>query len=190
MDYSKYKQSRDLAWQILIDNNISELPVKVSNICKALNIAIINYQDGKEIIEKFDLSSHTIDNDGFSYKNVIFYNNECIIPRQRFTVGHELGHILLHTKGIYNREPSANDSPIEQEANVFASRLLAPACVLWGLGVTTAEQIAQFCDISITAAQFRKERLDLLYQRNKFLISPLERQVYAQFKDYIDKNKL
>lgn len=190
MDYSKYKQSRDLAWQVLIDNNISELPVKVSNICKALKIILINHEDGKGIIDRFDLSSHTINNDGFTYKNVIFYNNKCTIPRQRFTVGHELGHILLHTKGIYNREPSTNDSPIEQEANVFASRLLAPACVLWGLGITTAEQIAQFCDISITAAQFRKERLDLLYQRNKFLISPLERQVYTQFKDYININKL
>ena len=32
MNYSKYQKSRDLSWEVLIKNNISELPVKVSGI--------------------------------------------------------------------------------------------------------------------------------------------------------------
>jgi Zn-dependent peptidase ImmA (M78 family) len=96
----------------------------------------------------------------------------------------------MHTEGLYNREPSPSDNPIEHEANVFASRLLAPACVLWGLGVTTPEQISEICGISLTAAEFRMERMDVLYKRNKFLISLLERRVYERFLPYISKNKL
>lgn len=77
------------------------------------------------------------------------------------------------------REPAPGDNPIEQTANVFASRLLAPACVLWGCGVQSAEDIAQLCDISRAAAEFRWSRMQELYRRQRFLTSPLERLVYA-----------
>lgn len=200
MDYSNYKKSRDLSWQVLIDNNITELPVKVSQICKKLHIPIISYEKGYEVIEDAGLRDCCEKNDGLTFAGAIFYNQDCSIGRQRFTVAHELGHILLHTKGIYNREPSPNDKPVEQEANVFASRILAPACVLWGIGVKSAEEISQICDISITSAKFRMERLTILYKREQaflqqygkscFLMSSAEKAVYELFSDYIVKNKL
>lgn len=190
MDYSKYKQSRDFAWQILLDHEIRELPVKVSSICKALGVKIISYEKGKDIIEAAGLRKQCENNDGFTFHNVIFYNQGCTVGRQRFTIAHELGHIIMHTEGLYNREPSTQDDPIEHEANVFASRLLAPACVLWGLGVTTPEQISEICGISITAAEFRMDRLKILYERKKFLVSPLERRVYEQFITYIKEHRL
>lgn len=199
MNYSKYKQSRDLSWQILIDHNIVELPVKVSQICRAMNIKLVKYSDGYKYIADFE--NHALNTDGFTFRNTIFYNDECSTGRQRFTVAHELGHNLLHDgKGLYNREPSPNDNPIEQEANVFASRLLAPACVLWGLGVTDSRQIAELCNISIQSAEFRMERMKELYQREQefirnrgkscFLMSPFERKVYEQFNAYIQSHKL
>lgn len=201
MDYSKYKQSRDLSWQILISHNITELPVKISSICREMKIKFIDYEKGKDIIDKFDLLEHTEDNDGFTFRSVIFYNNKCPVPRQRFTIAHELGHILMDDGGgIYNREPSPSDIPIEQAANVFASRLLAPACVLWGLNITQSSQIADICNISMQSAQFRFERLQALYEREEhflnkynkscFLQSPLERRVYNQFKGFIETHKL
>ena len=161
-------------------------------------IAIV---EGDLAKERFGLSEAAENNDGFTYKSVIFYNDVCTVERQRFTVAHELGHILLHNgNGLYNREPQVKDNPIEQEANVFASRLLAPACVLWGLGVTNAEQIAELCNISMQSAKFRIERLNKLYEREKefrqkygrscFLLSPDERAVYEQFREYINEHRL
>lgn len=88
------------------------------------------------------------------------------------------------------REPDPGDNPIEQAANVFASRLLAPACVLWGCGVQSAEDIERLCDISRAAAEFRWTRMQELYRRQRFLTSPLERLVYAQFEDYIKGHRL
>lgn len=76
---------------------------------------------------------------------------------------------------------------IEQQADAFAARLLAPACVLWALNVRTMTEIAELCDISNTAAQIRAERMKILYSRNKFLTSPLEKAVYDNFKEYIQK---
>lgn len=201
MDYSKYQKSRDLSWQILIDHGITQLPVKVSGICKAKQIKVTSYEKGGKLIKDCGLFQNTVNSDGFTFGRMIFYNEQCTVPRQRFTVAHELGHILLHNGGgMYNREPSANDSPIEQEANVFASRLLAPACVLWGIGVTSAQQISEICNISMQSAEFRFKRLAELFEREKqfirkyhkscFLLSPLERAVYHQFSDYINRHKL
>ena len=123
----------------------------------------------------------------------IMVSNLTIPARQRFTCAHELGHIILGHVGRYDlvcREPAPGDNPIEQAANVFASRLLAPACVLWGCGVQSAEDIAQLCDISRAAAEFRWSRMQELYRRQRFLTSPLERLVYAQFENYIKGHRL
>lgn len=184
MHYTDYQNARDTTWKLLIDLNIKELPIQIGAICKTLGIKIKLYAPEDE-------------NDGKSLivENVptIMVSSKIPLPRQRFTAAHELGHIMLGHVGKYklvNREPTQNDNPIEQAANVFASRLLAPACVLWGCGAKTPEQIAALCGISHKAAQFRTERMEVLYKRNKFLFSPLEREVYQQFAAYIEENKL
>ena len=183
MDYSEYKNSRDLAWQVLINEQVAELPVKVSQICRSMGIRVQYYNP-------------TDGNDGFSTiindQPRIFVSADCIPMRQRFTCAHELGHILLGHVGRYelvNREPNPGDNPIEQAANVFASRLLAPACVLWALDARTPGEIASLCQISRQAAAYRAERMELLYKRNRFLASPLERKVYEQFADFIRRKK-
>lgn len=184
MNYKLYQKSRDAAWQILLDCGIKELPIRVTRICRELNINVKTYapQD---------------DNDGYCYikdgQPFIFVSALVPQSRQRFTAAHELGHIILGHVGKYelvNREPSPTDNEVEQAANVFASRLLAPACVLWGIGVTSAAQVADICGISMQSAEFRMQRMQELYTRNKFLTSPLEEKVYAQFKDYIDLHKI
>lgn len=183
MDYRDYKNSRDLAWRVLINEGVRELPVKVVRLCKQMGIRVVYF-------------TPETDSDGFTTivdgQAQIFVSDRCSRERQRFTVAHELGHILLGHVGAHelvNREPSRGDNPIEQAANVFASRLLAPACVLWALDARTPEQIAVLCQISHQSAAFRAERMAVLYQRNKFLSSPLERQVFDQFRDFIDRSK-
>lgn len=207
--YYDYTQARDMVWKILIQENVTELPVKISALCKNAGAKVLSYSKKRALLDKLDLLKHSKKTDGFtlSYRGqyIIFYNDVCSAPRIRFTLAHELGHILLgHISPgevtLINREPSPRDNPLEQAANVFASRLLAPACVLWGLGVTTAKQIMDICDISRTAAEFRAERMQALYERDLqfratrgkgcFLLSPLERQAYEQFRPYIDRNRL
>lgn len=107
--------------------------------------------------------------------------------------GHELGHLVLGHVSQYtlvNREPSRGENPVEQVANVFASRLLAPARVLWGCNARTPEDIMRLCKISRCAAEFRTERMAVLYRRNRFLASPLERRVFRQFLPFIAANRL
>lgn len=112
------------------------------------------------------------------------------LVQTRFTVAHEMGHILLGHVGrctLVNQEKSKERSllGIECEANAFASCLLAPACVLWGCGIYDAGEIAALCEISLQVAKVRANHLMLLCEEDSFLTSPLEQQVYNQFRSFI-----
>lgn len=179
MDYKDYKRSRDLVWEILLAEGVRELPVSVGDLCKNMGISVHSYiPSGRN-----DACSTVIRG-----RPHILVSAFAPLPRQRFSIAHELGHILLGHVGQYqlvNREPHPEDNPIEQAANVFASRLLAPACVLWALDARTPKQISELCGISHQAATFRAERMELLRRRGMFLSSPLERAVYEQFSEFI-----
>lgn len=195
MNYDDYKRARDLSWRVLLDTGTRELPVKVSQICDVYGVTLRSYQAGEPLIRELGLDTQCGASDGFTVRSgehcYVFYNMEQLPGRVRFTIAHELGHILLGHLGdgehtVYNREPSQTDAPEEHTANVFASRLLAPACVLHALGAVTPEQIAAACDISLAAARFRAGRMGVLEQRGMYGASPLERQVLAQFQTYIN----
>lgn len=196
MNYDDYKRARDLSWRVLLNTGTRELPVKVSRICRGYGVTLRSYQVGAPLIRELGLEAQCDISDGFTVRSgnrcYVFYNMEQPPGRVRFTIAHELGHVLLGHLGdgeltVYNRESSSENAPEEHTANVFASRLLAPACVLHALGAVTPEQIAAVCDISMAAARFRAGRMGVLEQRGKYGASPLERQVLAQFQPYIDR---
>ncbi|MBQ3063961.1 MAG: ImmA/IrrE family metallo-endopeptidase [Clostridia bacterium] len=181
MDYKVYQKSRDFAWKILLREGVRELPVDVVALCRKLGVRVVWYDGAREGV-----------GDGFS----VMINGKpriCIergkpVGRTRFTIAHELGHVLLGHVGQYhlvNREPSSADNAVEQAANTFAARLLAPACVLWGCGVRSAAEIATLCGVSDVAAGYRWARMQILLERGKFCTSPIERLVYHKFSEFI-----
>jgi len=69
--------------------------------------------------------------DGFSIgSSLINYNSTSPIVRQRFTVAHELGHILLGHNSRAKIIDFYSKDINEQQANVFASELLVPLQML------------------------------------------------------------
>lgn len=182
MNYQSYKNARDESLSFLIKNNIIELPVDFSPILKSMNI----------IVRKdYNLSPNERGYSVFEDNEFQIVVPDCPIEQKRYTIMHEVGHIVM--KHIQN------NPKYEYEAERFAIGVLAPACVLWGLNIHTAEEISKLCNISITAARIRAQRMELLYKREQeflktrgrscFLQLPLEQQVYQQFKDFINKNR-
>lgn len=179
--YGIYKNARDASWRFLIDYHVDRLPVDLKVITDMLGIQVIF--DSREILKPGQRGTTITDN-----------NKICIVVRKggktdenRYTIIHELGHAYLGhplVDGKYFRTFNIDDAN-EYEAERFAIDVLAPACVLWGLDLHTAKDISEACNISMTAARIRAERMAVLYQRNKFLTSPLERQVFEQFKPFI-----
>lgn len=194
MSYCNYKNARDAAWKTLIECGISSLPVRPSEICRHYNWVLADYIDGKRSIELLGLSELREKTDGFCAVTenhvYIFYDSSLTVGRQRFTVAHEIGHLILGHVGpgtatVENREPTGAEREEELQANQFAARLLAPACVLHEIGATEPEEIQKMCGISKQAAKIRAERMQELERRGRYYTSNLECRVVRQFESYI-----
>ena len=124
------KQIRSLVDQLLQQHSIVGPPVPVEKIATALGLEL------RRAPAEEDLS-------GFLYRDrqkktaTIGVNSTHHPNRQRFTVGHELGHYLLHDRdGIHvdrrfeiklrNAKSSEGTDDEEKEANLFAAELLMP----------------------------------------------------------------
>jgi len=177
MHYEIYKNARNASWRFLIQHQICSLPVDLRRITSNMGI----------VVKKDDLGTLGMDERGKVVNadgKLRIIVRDIPIPQKRYTIMHEIGHIVLgHTE--YDNRSDIDEYAAER----FAIGVLAPACVLWGIGVKTAEEIAELCNISITSAKIREKRMQELYARNKFLTSPLERQVFEQFSDFINSNK-
>lgn len=187
---------RDVTWKILIDCKIDRLPVNIDTICEELGICVLSYDAGAEVIERAHLYRAVRDTDGLTFylkeTPVILFNERQELRQSMFTVAHELGHIILRhvapggmTPAHQGDEWSATSK--EKAANQFAARLLAPACVLWGLNIHTTEEIMELCQITRPAAEYRARRMATLYRRQKFLTSPLEQKLHHQFQPYLEQ---
>jgi len=125
------KQIRSLVEQLLKTNRIHAAPVPVEKIAQSLGIEVRR--------------EPTDDNlSGFLYRDrkrktaVVGVNANHPPKRQNFTIGHELGHFLLHEddKVHVDREfqiklrseaSSKGVDDEEKESNLFAAELLMPA---------------------------------------------------------------
>lgn len=182
--YGIYKNIRESAWKCLIDHKITTLPVDIIRIARASDLHVIKDSHVSVLAPLENGRSYY---DGKNW--YIVYNDKSPLPLARFTVAHELGHIFLghELKYLkYSRARAIQQRPnFEIEADRFAIRLLSPACVLWGLGLHSPEEIASYCHIDLELAAKRAERMKLLYRRGKFLSSPLERQLFNEFMPFI-----
>lgn len=185
--YGKYKNVRNSAWQCLIDFNITCLPTDVFQIAREADIKIIKNSNAK-VLKPNEIGTSFLIGDKWH----VVYRDTDIRPRCRFTIAHELGHIFLGHKlknGKHTRRFGTTIPEEEDEANRFAARILTPACVIWALDLHTPQEIAQLCDVSRPVSEKRAKRMEVLYQRNRFLLSPLERQVYRNFEEFIKEQK-
>ncbi len=151
--YKRYTEIRDADWQLIIDMAITKLPVDIFKLLAALGIKVYTYTDNFATLVKYRLENKMKKCDAFTLflnnQYIIFYDDTQLPARIRFTLAHELGHIILDSgfsempSGLLvstrNSEPSENDAPEETEANMFAARILAPSCVLHELKLFTVE---------------------------------------------------
>lgn len=173
----------------MIDNNITTLPVDAIGIARASGIKVLkNSAVGLLTGNESGACFYNYDID----KWYMVYDDEATEGRRRVAIAHELGHIFLGhelTASKYGRTHGARKPKAEEQADAFAARLLAPACVLWGLNLRSAEEIEAACNVSVAVAKRRAERMKVLYARGKFLASSLERMLYMQFEQFINENK-
>ncbi|GAB5400975.1 MAG: ImmA/IrrE family metallo-endopeptidase [Aureisphaera sp.] len=117
--------------ELLSDFDMLQAPVKVDKLAKFLG-ATIEYQDLDDEVSGFLVRKHN--------KNIIGVNQNHPPVRKRFTISHEIGHLILHLhkqalfvdyykdKGakFYRSTNKEYDYRMEKEANQFAASLLMP----------------------------------------------------------------
>lgn len=135
------------------------IPVDVYKVAKDLKMEV-KYED-------LEISGIVIDVASY-YRDVvkdvdylIIVNNKDKRHVQRFTIAHEIGHVVLnHFRRGLSRSSlrpelgygSFHDGIFEIEANVFAGELLVPALVLKKVvyeGLTSLNDLASIFDVSI-----------------------------------------
>jgi Zn-dependent peptidase ImmA (M78 family) len=124
-----YSLARNMARKVIKDYRLTEVPTDLNKIFEKLGLKYIELNDPEGI----DGAIIEIEN-----KPAIAYLNKARpIPRQRFTLAHELGHIFLkhsrrdlydaeEVRGMGEGQDEHAKPPKEKEADAFASELLIP----------------------------------------------------------------
>lgn len=133
---------------------IKTAPVPVIRLANELGVRVVKSRSlGTDGELTFDL-----DADEYPVP-VITTNATQHVNRRRFTVAHELGHLMMHDLRDHNRDTDdwAHD-PIEAEANAFAANLLMPRSLIEryvGLGMLSVPQLAKHFRVSPIAMSIR-----------------------------------
>lgn len=122
--------------------DIKKFPIDCFKVIKGLGIPVYKYSELPESKVKKCL---LVSNDAFTLQGIIFYND--MFPhkeRQRFTLMHEVAHIVLNHVG----ECVEN----EKEADFFSSNILAPRAIMLYLHCESVKDIYNTFNVSCMAA--------------------------------------
>ena len=154
---------------------IEEFAITVRNCCGLGNTPIVNltnvFQKNGIMISVMNLNNKKID--AFSvWKDTIPYiflsSEKYSDVRLRFTLAHELGHLLLHANYINEEEIQSKviSEKIEKEADLFAVALLLPAITfskdIYSTSIDHFINLKKKWKASIGSMIYRCQDLDLL----------------------------
>ncbi|AFL99472.1 putative Zn peptidase [Desulfitobacterium dehalogenans ATCC 51507] len=107
-----------------------------------------------------------------SYKRiqVIHLNSDLDYIDQRFSLAHELAHVILHPKintGFLRMHTFFSAERIEREANSFAVELLMPDSVLYTCELRSIFEIATVCGVPEELAELKKSSAKFFYPNSE-----------------------
>jgi Zn-dependent peptidase ImmA (M78 family) len=152
-----------LAWDLINKYWKMETPIDLDAIAFGMG-AVVQRAPLGDISGKIDIAI-----DGKSPPKISINSSEFEL-RQRFTLAHEIGHLVLQ-HGTSLRDPNTNFytgvmDPKEVEANRFAASLLMPeAAVRYFIdeeGIASTKQLADMFQVSDAALGFRLKNLKIV----------------------------
>lgn len=192
-----FKRATKRAYDFLVELGIKALPVDPFKIVKL-------YDSHWHLLGWNELKIATGKDDPFYLKRdkaeaktkIIRGTNEYLIvydesysrERIRWTIAHEIGHILLGHL-VYFEETALNRGGLtkrqygvlEVEAHWFAEALLAPNVVLYSYGIKDSQEIAFLCDISKKSSDKCERHLRKFYPNDPVVEGTLLRNFYEFF---------
>ncbi|WP_288840696.1 ImmA/IrrE family metallo-endopeptidase [uncultured Mitsuokella sp.] len=206
----RWNMVEDVADYLLLMLDVT-LPVNPLELLQNFSGKIYTYQ---ELAEQCDMRISDVcdefdsDDGGLWYNTktqeyVVAYNHlVCPEGRVRWTLAHELGHIVLgHLEDFpQTRLSNFTVTPeelkvLDQEANKFASEVLAPAALLFGLADKAQNYTEEFyyalsryvCHLSCQAAFYRAKSISARQSSIARKLRRLPPYAKTYFSPYIDQ---
>lgn len=152
--------------------SIKQFPINCFSVLKSLEIPLYPYSSLSEIKQK---SCHLISDDAFIFSNGIYYNDSVKLDRRlRFSLMHELGHLILKHKDFQDQEN-------EHEANFFASHFLAPRMLIHYTGCKNANDVAKRFLLSLEASDYAFQDYRRWHRLVIYRMSLIDQEFYDFF---------
>ena len=144
MFYLERDSIKQKIFEVYRDCDIHSFPIDCISILKHYNFRIITYQQVKEDNSELYYAISKYSKDAFRFRMSIYYNSLNTDKRIRFSLMHELGHYILgHTSETLENE---------NEADMFASNIIAPRVAIQHFDVMTADELHDIFGLSYSAS--------------------------------------
>lgn len=178
----RYYEIENRILDVYDECEIQAFPFDCHKVLEHYGYRIFTYQQLRKTNYRLYSYCCRLSDDAFHYKNlkIVAYDETKLPQRIRFSLMHELGHIIL----AHNKEtPHA-----EHEANYFASHILAPRMAIYYSRCRNKESIAKLFDISLSAAGLALNDYKTWYEKASKHMRPLDRRMYLHFYDPVSKS--
>jgi Predicted Zn peptidase len=170
---SRYEDIKQDIVKMYVDNNITTIPIDVYNLSENLGYKLKPYSSlGVEKAKKIS----EINDDGFNRieegKVVIYYNDEKIEGRIRFTIMHEIAHVI--------RQHKQYSELAETEANWYAAYALCHPPIVDKLQITNYENLITKFNITNSCAYNSMNRY-ISWKKRNVPLSEYEKVLIKQF---------
>lgn len=192
---SEYGEMDSLALSVLQDYNIFTFPIDVFEIAiKYLHIKIVPYSqlsEGKraKLFSLLTEKNYADVSKGFTIfekmsdgtvKHTIYYNDSLNYNECRYTIAHEIKHILLKED-----KPTSKQ---EDLAEYFAKVFIAPKAVAIHDNITDAHEIEYRFELTECASSFLSIGLaNRIQKKGKEFFEPFEQEYLSLRNEYLNK---
>lgn len=191
-----FKLATNTADIFLLSAGITQFPFSLKKLLKRITLYSISLCSYSKAKQKYGIDPSKLgSNDGETIKRgdkyIIFYNDNQLKTRQRWTIAHEIGHIVM--KHSFENIDEQLYSKMEVEANFFAAQLLIPNQIIniaieRGYNITV-DFIIQNFNVSEEAAIKKLETLNKNYEYNYKKDDDSLNILFSGFVDMIAPNK-
>ena len=187
-------------YQLLAELEVSRFPVDPFKIIENLDGLYLEawseLRDATGVSDPFGLKARKLDAEtnvkrGTGEYLIVYDDTIGYLPRIRFTLAHEIGHIIMghftefEKTSLREGLTHAEKMVLEREADAFAAELLAPRTILRRFPGMKNDPVwlKQTCFLSEQAADIRAQelkRVDFSYYRHEY---QLHRNFYNYFEE-------
>lgn len=168
----QYSMINRMIMETYARGNIKSFPFDCEYIIKELGYNLYKYS---ELSEEKRNSCFLVSDESLKLFDNIYYNDSMLPLRIRFSLAHELGHIVLD-HGDYRDEEK------EAEANYFASHFLAPRMAIHYSGCKNQNDVAKRFQISQESAQYAFDDYRRWHRRTVIhKMTDFDKAMYAYF---------